>query len=60
VRPADRPQPHRRAPGELTAADLTAIRDAVLALPPLSEEQIEGICEVIVNFRQRHPHTPTK
>jgi hypothetical protein len=58
VIPAEQPPPRPHGPDELTDQDRAAIRAAVLALPPLTEEQIKEICEVIVNFRQRHPTHP--
>lgn len=42
------------APGGLSASDRQAIRAAVAALPPLTDEQIEHLCEVINNLRARH------
>lgn len=42
------------APGGLSASDRKAIRAAVAALPPLTDEQIEHLCEVINNLRARH------
>jgi hypothetical protein len=38
----------RREPGELTDQDRAAIRAAVLALPPLTDEQVDALCETIV------------
>lgn len=48
---APRPDPPRRGP--LTRAQRDAIRAAVAALPPLTDEQIDGLCEVINNYRAR-------
>lgn len=47
-----RPDPPRRGP--LTRAQREAIRAAVAALPPLTDDQIDGLCEVINNYRARH------
>jgi hypothetical protein len=44
---------NRPAGGVLTEADKATIRAAVLALPPLTDEQIDGICEVITVARHR-------
>ncbi len=46
---APRPDPPRRGP--LTRAQRDAIRAAVAALPPLTDDQIDGLCEVINNYR---------
>ena len=46
----------RRTPpptGALTDTDKAAIRAAVLALPPLTDDQVDGLCEVIINARTR-------
>jgi hypothetical protein len=39
--------------GELTATERDQVKRSVMALPPLSEEQIAGICEVIIAARGR-------
>jgi len=38
-----------RRNGVLTEQELQAIDAAVLALPPLTDEQIDALCEVIAN-----------
>jgi hypothetical protein len=48
---ADRPKPV--PPGQLSAQAREHIRAAVLALPPLTDEQIDALCEVIANARIR-------
>jgi hypothetical protein len=47
--------------GAMSEDNRAAVRAAVLALAPLSDEQIAGVCEVITNSRQRWHHldTPT-
>jgi hypothetical protein len=53
------PRNQRRLP-VLSEEDRAAIRATVAALQPLSDEQISGVCEVIVAARQRwhrHDHT---
>jgi hypothetical protein len=42
-----------RAADGLSDKEREAIRAAVLALPPLTDEQIDGLCEVIVTARER-------
>jgi hypothetical protein len=42
------------ATGTLSHSDRQAIRAAVAALPPLTDDQIEHLCEVINNLRARH------
>jgi hypothetical protein len=49
---APRPDPPRRGP--LTRAQRDAIRAAVAALPPLTDEQIDALGEAINNYRARH------
>lgn len=39
--------------GVLSAADRRAIRAAVHALPPLTDEQVDGLSDVILNARIR-------
>jgi len=46
-----RPDRHHRGP---TSAQRDAIRAAVAALPPLTDEQIDALCEVINNQQARH------
>jgi hypothetical protein len=48
---ADRSEPD--PPGHLTEQQREHIRQAVLALPPLTDEQIDALCEVITNSRIR-------
>jgi hypothetical protein len=55
-RPA-RPDRHRRT--GLTQTERDAIRAAVAALPPLIDEQIDALCEVINNQRVRRRRTRT-
>ena len=62
---AERPEP--APPGPLTAQAREHIRAAVLALPPLTDEQIDALCEVIANARIRRQadtttgsHTPRR
>ncbi len=50
-----RPARHHRT--GLTATERDAIRAAVAALPPLTDEQIDALCEVINNQRARHRRT---
>src|SRR5262249_8815915 len=57
---ASRPdRPGTRRPGELTEADREAIRAATAALPPLTDQQIDALCDVIHNARRNRPH-PTQ
>jgi hypothetical protein len=51
TRPA-RPDRHHRT--GLTQTERDAIRAAVAALPPLTDEQIDALCEVINNQRAKH------
>jgi hypothetical protein len=51
---ASRPRPRR---AELTDADREAIHAAIDALPPMTDEQIEAIAEVIIAARERRRHT---
>jgi hypothetical protein len=53
-RNADRPQPRRPS---LTDAEREAIHAAIDALPPMTDEQIEAIAEVIIAARERRRHT---
>jgi hypothetical protein len=48
------PRPPRPA---LTDADREAIHAAIDALPPMTDEQIEAIAEVIIAARERRRHT---
>ena len=48
------PRPRRPA---LTDADREAIHAAIDALPPMTDEQIEAIAEVIIAARERRRHT---
>jgi hypothetical protein len=41
------------SPGHLTEQQREHIRQAVLALPPLTDEQVDALCEVITNARVR-------
>ena len=50
---AGRPQPRRPA---LTDAEREAIHAAIDALPPMTDEQIEAIAEVIIAARERRRH----
>jgi hypothetical protein len=55
---AQRHAGHRRpGPSPLTDADRKAIHAAVDALPPMTDEQIDGIAEVIIAARERRRHT---
>jgi hypothetical protein len=54
-RNAGRPQPRRPS---LTDAEREAIHAAIDALPPMTDEQIEAIAEVIIAARERRRHTP--
>jgi hypothetical protein len=47
-------QTTRPGTGTLSEHDRQAIRAAVAALPPLTDDQIEHLCEVINNLRARH------
>ncbi|HEX3781302.1 MAG TPA: hypothetical protein VHX38_16700 [Pseudonocardiaceae bacterium] len=47
----------QHAAGRLTEQDQTTIRAAVLALPAATDAEIEGLCEVIANARDRWRHT---
>jgi hypothetical protein len=47
-------QTTRPRTGTLSEHDRQAIRAAVAALPPLTDDQIEHLCEVINNLRVRH------
>lgn len=49
---ADRPDPPA-APGMLTTEQIAAIEQAVLALPPLTDEQVTGLAELIRALRRR-------
>src|SRR5262249_57082277 len=52
---------HRPPTGELTDADKAAIRARVLALPPLTDDQIDALCDVIINARiRRDTANPTR
>ena len=53
-RNGDPPRPRRRA---LTDAEREAIHAAIDALPPMTDEQIEAIAEVIIAARERRRHT---
>ncbi|MGH3613077.1 MAG: hypothetical protein ACRDRK_10885 [Pseudonocardia sp.] len=43
----------RRGGVGLSAAERGAIESAVLALPPMTEDQVDRVCEVIVSARTR-------
>jgi len=43
----------RTTPWKLTDEDCAAIRAAVAALPPLTDEQIDALCEIIIAARKR-------
>jgi hypothetical protein len=45
--------PHRHPPGHVPQEHLDAVRQAALALPPLTDEQVEGLGEVIANAREK-------
>jgi hypothetical protein len=47
------PRRGSRAGRGLSASERAAIRAAVLALDPMSDDQIAGVCEVIVTSRAR-------
>jgi len=47
------PKPSRRRPGEVTKADQEAISAAIAALPPLTDDQIDDLCDVIINAREK-------
>lgn len=56
-RPPDTANKHRRSPQwPLTDEDRKAIRAAVAALPPLTDEQIDALCEIIIAARKRRQH----
>jgi hypothetical protein len=40
-------------PGVTTDRDREVLRAAMEALPPLTDEQVDGLCDVILNARQR-------
>jgi hypothetical protein len=48
------PRPDSPRRGPLTCAQRDVIRAAVAALPPLTDEQIDALCEVINSYRARH------
>ena len=50
---ADRPRPRRSAP---TDAEREAIHAAIDALPPMTDEQIDALAEVIIAARERRQH----
>jgi hypothetical protein len=54
----DHPRPDQLRRGPLTRAQRDAIRAAVAALPPLTDEQIDSLCEVINNYRARRRRAP--
>ena len=43
----------RAAPWKLTDEDRTAIRAAVADLPPLTDEEVDALCEIIMAARKR-------
>ena len=56
-RPPDTASKHRRAPQwKLTEEDRAAIRAAVAALPPLTDDQVDALCEIIIAARKRRQH----
>src|SRR5690606_12082409 len=58
-RPA-RPAPGGRRPVGLSDRDRARVRAAVLALDPLCDEQIAGVCEVITTSRDRWRREDTR
>jgi hypothetical protein len=53
-RPPDTTGKNRHAtPWTLTDEDRAAIHAAVAALPPLTDEQIDALCEVMIAARKR-------
>jgi hypothetical protein len=52
-RPDTAGKPRRAAPWTLTDQDRAAIRAAVAALPPLTDEQVDALCDVIIAARKR-------
>jgi hypothetical protein len=47
---------HKKSPAprwKLTHEDRVAIHAAVAALPPLTDEQIDALCEIIIAARKR-------
>jgi hypothetical protein len=53
-RPPDTAAEHRRATQwKLTEEDRAAIRAAVAKLPPLTDEQVDALCEIIIAARKR-------
>lgn len=53
-RPPDAVGKKRRSPHwKLTDEDRAAIRAAVAALPALTDEQIDALCEIIIAARKR-------
>jgi hypothetical protein len=49
--------PTRSHHPELTDAEREAIHAAIDALPPLTDEQIDALAEVIIAARERRRHT---
>jgi hypothetical protein len=47
------PAQRRASPGTVTDDDRRLLHAAMQALPPMSDEQIDGICDVILNARER-------
>jgi len=43
----------------LTPEQRAAIRTAVLAMPPLTNEQVDAICDALINARARWRTRPT-
>ena len=52
-RPDTEGKPRRAPPWTLTDEDRAAIRAAVAALPPLTDEQVDALCDVIIAARKR-------
>lgn len=44
----------RHDPGDLSEEERTSIRATVLALPPMSDEQVDALAEAVVFARARH------
>jgi hypothetical protein len=45
--------PERRSAWTLTDEDRAAIRTAVAALPSLTDEQVDALCDIIIAARRR-------
>jgi hypothetical protein len=51
--PSETASKRRATQWQLTDEDRAAIRAAVTALPPLTDEQVEALCEIIIAARKR-------